>query len=540
MAPGARVLMDRREFLATGAALLATGCATEARPPIPPGAMLATSHGLGHALRDGKSFPVSEKRRVPCAIVGGGIAGLSAAWRLARSGVRDFEIFELEARPGGNSGWGENEVSAYPWGAHYIPLPTAEARWTRELLADLGVLLGDPHASTPRYEERALCHAPQERHFRNGAWEEGLEPLAGRTEPEVAEWRRFKALMQGFRDARGRDGRRAFAIPLEFSSRDPGLLALDRITMAQWLRSEGFATEAVHWLVNYGCRDDYGCDYSRVSAWAGIHYFACRNGTARDADSETVLTWPEGNGHVVKKMIEKYKPIIRQRALVHSMREERAHATLGIYLADESRAIEVEAEHVIWAAPLLFASFALARSGNADERLVAALRSHEYAPWVVANLTLSEPPYLHHGAPLCWDNVLYDSASLGYVVATHQGLRSRPGPTVLTWYLPLTRGDPREARQNLLASGREAWATAALADLARPHPEIHDLVERVDVFANGHGMAMPRPGTIWGETRARLTAPGRRVHFAHADASGLSLFEEANHRGVAAAERVLA
>jgi hypothetical protein len=30
------------------------------------------------------------------------------------------------------------------------------------------------------------------------------------------------------------------------------------------------------------------------------------------------------------------------------------------------------------------------------------------------------------------------------------------------------------------------------------------------------------------------------VHFAHSDASGLSLFEEAQYRGVAAAERVLA
>jgi hypothetical protein len=31
-----------------------------------------------------------------------------------------------------------------------------------------------------------------------------------------------------------------------------------------------------------------------------------------------------------------------------------------------------------------------------------------------------------------------------------------------------------------------------------------------------------------------------RVHVAHADASGMSLFEEANDRGVAAAEAVLA
>ena len=80
--------MDRREFLAASAALFTAGCATERHPPTPPGAMLTTSHGLGHLMRDGKVFTVSERRRVPIAIVGGGISGLSAAWRLERGGVR--------------------------------------------------------------------------------------------------------------------------------------------------------------------------------------------------------------------------------------------------------------------------------------------------------------------------------------------------------------------------------------------------------------------------------------------------------------------
>jgi hypothetical protein len=146
---------------------------------------------------------------------------------------------------------------------------------------------------------------------------------------------------------------------------------------------------------------------------------------------------------------------------------------------------------------------------------------------------------VHHGAPLSWDNVLYDSRSLGYVVATHQGVASRPGPTVITWYRPLTEDAPRAARQKLLASSREGWAEAALADLARPHPEIRSITQRVDVFLNGHAMVVPRPGLVWGEARRSLAERKGRVHVAHSDASGLSLFEEANDRGVAAAEAVL-
>jgi hypothetical protein len=287
--------------------------------------------------------------------------------------------------------------------------------------------------------------------------------------------------------------------------------------------------------VDYACRDDYGSDFRGVSAWAGIHYFACRTGAARNADHDTVLTWPEGNGFVVRELLRRYGLRVTAGALVHRVEEEGGGVRLGVHLAREGRAVEIRAEHVIWAAPFGFAARALGDAG-----LAAAGRGYQYAPWVTANLTLSEPPYAHHGAPLAWDNVIYDSPSLGYVVATHQGLASRPGATVITWYLPLAGDAPAAGRKRLLNTTRESWARAALAELARPHPEIREIAKRIDVFANGHAMVLPRPGLIWGDARRRFTEHRGRIHFAHADASGLSLFEEANDRGVAAAEAVLA
>jgi hypothetical protein len=296
--------------------------------------------------------------------------------------------------------------------------------------------------------------------------------------------------------------------------------------MEAWLRAEGFRSEAVHWLVNYACRDDYGTDYRRVSAWAGIHYFACRGSTGGE-ERDHVLTWPEGNGFVVRQLLQRYALPIASGALVHAAEESARAVKLGVYLSTERRAIEIHAEHVVWAA-----QFPPPAAGES--------RRFEYAPWIVANLALSEPPYVHHGAPLSWDNVLYESPSLGYVVATHQGVASRPGPTVLTWYRPLTEEAPRDARKRLLETPREHWAESALAELARPHPEIRSITQRIDVFANGHAMISPRPGLIWGEARTRMAAHRGRIHYAHADASGLSLFEEANDRGVAAAEAVMA
>jgi NAD(P)-binding Rossmann-like domain len=529
--------MNRRGFLAAGAAAVAAAACGKAQPPLPPGVLLGTRHDVGHRLRDGGLPAPGERRRRKVVIVGAGIAGLSAAWRFRKSGFEDFELVELERSAGGNAAWGENEVSAFPWGAHYVPLPTRESRAVRLLLKDLGVLHGDPGANAPRYDERALCFSPQERVWRHGAWHEGLVPLARASDAERGDWRRFHDRMEAFKRQRGADGRRAFAVPMALSSRDPKLLALDRGSMREWLLAEGYASGVVHWLVNYACRDDYGCDYRDVSAWAGIHYFASRDGHAQDADPETVLTWPEGNGWIVRRLLARYAAPVTADALVYRVEERRRDVGLEVFLAREDRSVGFEAEHVVWAAPLRFAGRALA---NTAADLREALGTFDYAPWLVANLTLSDAPFDRHGAPLAWDNVLYDSAALGYVVATHQSLASHRGPTVLTWYQPLSGEAPRVARERLLATPRETWAEAILAELARPHPEIRALVRRVDMAASGHAMVRPRPGFVWGDARRRVEAHAGRVHFAHSDASGFSLFEEAQYRGVAAAERVLA
>jgi NAD(P)-binding Rossmann-like domain len=529
--------MRRREFLALGGAGLVAAACGGKPAPLPPGTLSGTGAALGHRLRDGWRAQPTEIRKRPVVIVGAGVSGLSAAWRLRRAGFDDFELVELEAQAGGNARWGENEVSRYPLGAHYLPLPTPESRAVRLLLAELGVLEGNPDAVAPRYDERALAFAPQERLFRDGVWREGLEPLAGTSEAVRGEWRRFHAQMEALKHARGSDGRRAFAIPMALSSRDPRWLAFDRTSMRDWLSSEGYTSEAVHWLVNYACRDDFGSDYRDVSAWAGVHYFASRNARARDTDADTVLTWPEGNGWLVRRLLELASPPLVANALVYRVAEGPDRVTLQVYRSDAGRAVEIQAEHVIWSAQLRFASRALE---GGDAALVAALREFDYAPWLVANLTLDAEPIDRYAAPLAWDNVLYDSPGLGYVVATHQSLASRRGPTVITYYEALHGEAPAMGRERLLHTTREQWAERIFADLGRPHPELRRSTRRIDVFANGHAMVRPRPGLIWGSARERVLRHTGRVHFAHSDLSGFSLFEEAQYRGVFAAERVLA
>lgn len=61
-------------------------------------------------------------------VVGGGVAGLAAAWRLAEAGPPTLRcvVLEMEESPGGNSRGGHDPASGlrFPWGAHYLPVPS--------------------------------------------------------------------------------------------------------------------------------------------------------------------------------------------------------------------------------------------------------------------------------------------------------------------------------------------------------------------------------------------------------------------------------
>src|SRR5262249_14231213 len=160
-------------------------------------------------------------------------------------------IFELETDLGGNSRYGQNSVSRYPWGAHYIPLPTKESRWVRLLFEELGVIEGYDSFGVPRYNERYLCAAPQERLYIHGRWQDGLAPLLGASQSDLDEFARFTDLVEKYKNRRSAGGLKAFAIPMELSARDPDLLALDRFSMAEFLAESGFESKRLHWYVNY-------------------------------------------------------------------------------------------------------------------------------------------------------------------------------------------------------------------------------------------------------------------------------------------------
>jgi predicted NAD/FAD-dependent oxidoreductase len=516
--------MNRRGFLRAGVAAAGAWLGGCSRPRVPDGVLAGPDVARAHRLRAGDFPPATTQRRARVVIVGGGVAGLSAAWQLQRDGVNDFLLLETEPEVGGNARAGESPVTRYPWGAHYLPLPTREATDLIALLRDLGVVTGLAPDGVPRYDERHLVAQPRERLFYLGLWQPGHEPRAPAS--ARAQYERFHARMAAFKSLRGADGRPAFATPTMFSSRDPQLRALDRISMAQWLDREGFTDPRLRWYVEYACRDDYGSLLHETSAWAGVHYFAGRQTFGR-YEEDTVLTWPEGNAFLVRALAARCAAQTECGWLVHRVAANGHHVTVHAFNGKEG--VAIEAERVILAVPWFVRARLLGEPAPAVD----------YAPWLVANLHVEALPG-GHGVGPCWDNLLHDSPSVGYVVATHQQLVQAVTRSVLTYYWPLTSTAPAEGRRLLLERSREEWCERVLADLERAHPDIRALTTRLDVWRWGHGMIKPRPGLLFSDALAAARRPRGRVHFAHSDLSGLSLFEEAHAWGVRAAREVRA
>lgn len=502
------------EMLLGGAAAMACG-SSETRTP--PGTLVSTGMVRGHQMRDAKPVTPSAWETADVVIVGGGIAGLGAAWALRKAGVV-ARVLELDDVAGGTARGGATSVTSYPWGAHYIVAPQKEQTELIALLGEMGAIESTAADGTPVIDEALRCREPEERVYYRGRWYEGLYLDAGATADDRAQLARFRAAIDGFAAMRDDAGRRPFAIPRSTSSQ--AAAALDQQSFGAWLDGQGLTSERLRWLCDYACRDDYDLLAKDTSAWAGLFYFAARE-RAPGAAAQTVLTWPNGNAALVAHLAKDAK--IETGMVVTSVSP--SGEVVGLR---DGAPFGIRARKVIVATPSFVAS-----------RLTGRTVPHgDYGAWAVANVHLRERPTELHRAPVAWDNVFRDSPSLGFVSATHQRGRER-GPTVWTWYYPFP-DDGLAARRQLSGAGYGDWAEVILLDLERAYPSVRSLVDRIEVAFWGHGMIRPRVGSMFSSTLAQLREPMGAVHFAHTDLSGIALFEEAFDHGLRAAREVLA
>jgi predicted NAD/FAD-dependent oxidoreductase len=571
--------LNRRQWLmqatamasASGMGVALSGCQRAAQTDVAHGLpehihgrWLGPSVERAHAWRDGRLGGASSLfsaaggpvQRVHTLVVGAGVAGLSAAHRLHAAGLDDVVVFDLEDTPGGNARGHQMQGLPCPLGAHYLPVPGEQARDLAAWLEAEGLI--HRHQGRWRGNERHLCHSPQERLFMPhaepahgpwpGQWQEGLLPFEHLKPEALAEVRRFEqTVAQAAQDW-------GFAMPTAQQAWQGALSQLDQQSFAHWLDANGFVLPALRWVLDYACRDDYGASLHAVSAWAGLQYFASRHMLASDAqgapdraDHEAVLTWPDGNAHLVARLARPLAERVQTGLVCLKVHATRHEVLVDVWSVKRERVERWVAQQVVMATPLKVSHRLLQGAVPA----LAELQGHLHqAPWLVSNLLMSGPPSVRAGAPLSWDNVVYtpsgvpgvSAPSLGYVDARHQSLSPVLGPHVITHYWALGGASVQVAlaqRRALLSEPWQAWAQRVLLDLARVHPELPGQVQAMDLMRWGHGMVMPVPGLRSHPALQALWRTQGRIHFAHSDLSAYSVFEEAHAHGVRAADQVL-
>ncbi|MFH7043206.1 flavin monoamine oxidase family protein [Paucibacter sp. JuS9] len=508
-------LISRRGLLGGAGALALASCGRG--PQELQGGWVGATPARGHRLR--QPLPAAGDgplRRTEVLIVGGGVAGLACARALHKRGI-DFTLLELEDQAGGNARGHSLQGIRCPLGAHYLPLPGPAAPDVLELLIELG--LARHELGRVVYDERNLCHSPQERLFFEGQWVEGLLPPANGA-AGLAQYRRFgAAVAQAQRDL-------GFAMPTHRARWTAGHTALDSQTFDQWLDARQLNDARLRWYLDYCCRDDFGAGSAVVSAWAGLHYFASRHGFHAPGDAEAerepVLTWPEGNGWITERMAAGLGPRLQPGRTVLRIEPGKHEVQVRCWNEAADAPERWSASQVVLATPLFIAQRLLGEA--APSALLEATRTARHAPWLVANLLIDAPLLDRPGAPPAWDNVAYGSQqALGYVDAGHQGLAPQRAATVLSSYWAL----PESQRPALLKDEWRQWASRVLAEMSSLHLDLPERLQRIDIARWGHAMSIPVPGRRSSASLAALRQPHGRLRFAHSDLAAYSVFEEA-------------
>jgi protoporphyrinogen oxidase len=497
--------MDRRKFVK--AAALATvpiilkSCDWP-QDNTPYSVEVLTDAATGHLVREANSFEQEKAIDVEYLIVGGGVAGMTAAYQLQG---RDFLLCELSDRLGGSSSAVEYQGMGISQGAHYdLSYPEGYGEEALAFLEDLGIVAYQPWRSAWGFVEQQhiIAHRRKNRCYAHGEFRKDVLP-----EGETKD--RFLSLLADYKGMMNLPSRLI----------DGSLRHLNDLTFFDFLKKNIALDESLVTGLDYHMKDDYGAGCRSVSALAGIHYFMCRPYYTEVVE---LYSPPEGNYRFIANMAKNInqEQLLTQH-LVSSIRADKQGFVVEVVDGKRRKKKSVKARKIIYAGQ----KHALKYIYPEDYRLFA---QQESAPWLVVNVVveglLPQPAY--------WQNEMltHDSSFMGFV---DSGSQHTPGSNhrVLTAYYCL----PASSRADLLRveADKGMLAKATLGHISDYFGEdITGKVKQVFIKAMGHAMPIPSPGYLFDDKNQHRS--NKALVYAGVDNARLPLFLEAVDSGLEA------
>ena len=496
--------MKRRSFIKLSSFAL-TGVLTQSYNPTDSqiyDISIRSDMQLGHLIFESTSFPEGNIFSTDYLIVGGGIAGLSAACQI-RS--RDFVLCELSENLGGSSSSQSYAGEIFSQGAHYdLAYPDYYGQETLRFLKDLGVIFYNKNVGLWDFvDSQYLIPAQVESNTltKDGFREQILTPSELKDD--------FLKLLFSYLPE--------MKMPTRLINKE--LWALNKISFTKFLQRSLVLHPSFKEGIDYQMKDDYGADADKISALAGIHYYMCRPYYTKDV---SLFSPPEGNYYFIKKMVNTLpKENIKTSHLVRSIKKTGGHFEVQVINIKHETVDTYRTQKIIYAGQKHALKYVFPPDGY-------LFKNNEYAPWLIINFVLNAKGK----SDSFWQNefLTEDPHFMGFIDNASQ-VRRKENYRVFTAYYCF------DSIQRILFASITDKAQEIVTETIKKiclyfNQDISSQVEKVFIKVMGHAMPIPKIGYLFNDKNLVRSEPN--IVYAGVDNSRLPLLFEALDSGIQA------
>lgn len=464
----------------------------------------------GHRMHTSTQWKNAQTLKSEYLIVGGGIAGLSAAYTLRE---KDFYLCEVSENLGGTASSVQWKQTPICHGAHYdLSYPNYYGQEALQVLKEIGVVryqaltqrwdfVDTQYLINDEYESLSI-YQNEER--------EGVLPNS-------------QAVRDFFDITRPYQGK--LMVPSRLI--DPSLHHFNHESFLSFLRTHLKLDEATQRAMHYQMIDDFGGGISEVSALAGLYYYLSR--PYQQAENPFQLfSPPQGNFYFGEKLLQQIPPsAVLTRHLVSKIIPVKKGFQVEVLDLAEEKKITLFTQKIIYAGQ----KHALKYTFPQDKQLFESTR---YAPWAVINFIVKREALPSESY---WQNEVIDASDyfLGFVDSATQYATS-PDYRILTAYFCF----PPEMRETLvtLEDNPQALIEKTIMQIADyfqiDAQYLADNTLHAMLKIMGHAMPIPAPGYLLKDQNQHRSHPN--LVYAGVDNQRLPLLLEAIDSGIQAAQ----